>query len=44
MSGAGVGAGACLELEPEPKISKMGGAGNFSTKKGQKKFVKKDSC
>ena len=26
--GLGVGAGICLELEPGPKISKMGGSGN----------------
>ena len=26
--GVGAGAGICLELEPESKISKMGGSGN----------------
>ena len=32
--GAGAGAGICLELKPEPKISKMGGSGNTDKKTG----------
>ena len=41
MGGAGAvfwsGAGICLELEPEPKISKIGGSGN--PEKNRKKIT-----
>ena len=39
--GVGVGTGAeiCLELEPEPGVSKMGGSGNPGKKQCFNKFV-----